>query len=124
MKIFKSISLLILLNGFSIAGFAQTTNAKKKMKTGTGVTMTSVPLKEHVCTDVCHTGPHVYMHGEKGHSCTTACKKMSADTMEMKEHKCTDACEKGGKHIYTHGEKGHTCTDACEKEVNLKRKLK
>lgn len=32
--------------------------------------------KEHVCTDKCKDGNHVYAHGEKGHTCTAECKSM------------------------------------------------
>ena len=32
--------------------------------------------KEHVCTDKCKDGTHMYAHGEKGHTCTEACTKM------------------------------------------------
>lgn len=32
--------------------------------------------KEHVCTDKCKDGTHLYAHGEKGHTCTEECKKM------------------------------------------------
>lgn len=32
--------------------------------------------KEHVCTDKCKDGTHLYAHGEKGHTCTDECKKM------------------------------------------------
>jgi predicted ester cyclase len=31
---------------------------------------------EHVCTDKCKDGNHVYAHGEKGHVCTEECHKM------------------------------------------------
>jgi len=33
-------------------------------------------LKEHHCTSACKDGKHMYAHGEKGHVCTKACKKM------------------------------------------------
>lgn len=35
---------------------------------------TTTVLKDHVCTDACKDGNHVYAHGEKGHVCTDACK--------------------------------------------------
>ena len=38
-----------------------------------------VALKDHVCTDACKNGNHVYAHGEKGHVCTDACKNKSVD---------------------------------------------
>lgn len=31
-------------------------------------------LAEHKCNDKCKSGKHEYLHGEKGHSCTDACK--------------------------------------------------
>ena len=37
----------------------------------------TVALKNHVCTDACKDGAHVYAHGEKGHVCTEACKTKS-----------------------------------------------
>ncbi|MBL7691119.1 MAG: hypothetical protein JNM41_05975 [Flavipsychrobacter sp.] len=33
-------------------------------------------MKEHKCTAACNEGKHMYAHGEKGHECTKACKKM------------------------------------------------
>jgi hypothetical protein len=33
-------------------------------------------LKEHKCTKACTKDKHVYAHGEKGHVCGDACKKM------------------------------------------------
>lgn len=30
----------------------------------------------HVCTANCKDGKHAYAHGEEGHTCTDACKKM------------------------------------------------
>ena len=39
---------------------------------------TTADLKDHVCTDACKDGNHVYAHGEKGHVCTDACKNMLA----------------------------------------------
>ncbi|MEQ1676475.1 MAG: hypothetical protein ABL876_07235 [Chitinophagaceae bacterium] len=29
--------------------------------------------KDHVCTEKCKDGTHLYAHGEKGHTCTEAC---------------------------------------------------
>jgi hypothetical protein len=37
---------------------------------------TKMEMKEHKCTSACKDGKHVYAHGEKGHVCTKACKKM------------------------------------------------
>jgi hypothetical protein len=44
----------------------------------TGNTTTGA-LKDHVCTDACKNGNHVYAHGEKGHECTDACKNQSSN---------------------------------------------
>lgn len=33
-------------------------------------------LADHVCTDKCKDGNHVYAHGEKGHVCTAKCSNM------------------------------------------------
>jgi hypothetical protein len=33
-------------------------------------------LKEHKCTATCTKSKHMYAHGEKGHTCSEACKKM------------------------------------------------
>lgn len=48
--------------------------AKQEPKTGAATSETA-ELKDHVCTDACKDGNHVYAHGEKGHVCTDACKK-------------------------------------------------
>lgn len=38
---------------------------------------TKMELKDHVCTDACHSsGKCVKAHGEKGHKCDASCKKM------------------------------------------------
>lgn len=37
---------------------------------------TKMEMKEHKCTGACKDGKHVYAHGEKGHVCGRACKKM------------------------------------------------
>jgi len=75
-------------------------------------------LKDHVCTDACKEGKHVFKHGEKGHVCTSECKqaemnKQKKGPMSLKEHTCTSACTEGN-HSYLHGEKGHVCTEACK----------
>lgn len=68
-------------------------------------------LKEHVCTDKCKDGAHLYAHGEKGHGCTEECMKKEG---AMNDHKCTDNCKEGAC-VYAHGEKGHACTGECKK---------
>ena len=40
-------------------------------------TNTKMEMKEHKCTAACKDGKHVYAHGEKGHVCTKACRKMN-----------------------------------------------
>lgn len=37
---------------------------------------TVAAAKEHSCTAECKGGKHAYAHGEKGHTCGDACKKM------------------------------------------------
>jgi hypothetical protein len=76
-------------------------------------------LKDHVCSADCKSGQHAYAHGEKGHTCGDACKKMHHS--QTTEHKCSADC-KDGKHAYAHGEKGHTCGDACKKMMHDKKK--
>ncbi|OQP64047.1 hypothetical protein A3860_21790 [Niastella vici] len=64
------VASLILVN-LSLASQAQNKKqVKKENKTE------KVKLKDHACTQACHdSGKHVYAHGEKGHVCTSACKK-------------------------------------------------
>lgn len=39
-------------------------------------------LKDHVCTDACHTEGHcVFVHGEKGHVCDETCKVKEESNM-------------------------------------------
>lgn len=100
----KAILALTMLFGLSMAVNAQTAPKKE--------------MKDHSCTKACMNGNHMYAHGEKGHECTSECKKMDAkkDKTAMKVHQCTAAC-KDGQHMYAHGEKGHTCTEACKKPM-------
>ncbi len=59
--------LMMVMAGIMVAAQAQTDKKeapKKEMK-----------MKEHVCTKACTKEHHAYAHGEKGHSCTDACKK-------------------------------------------------
>ena len=63
---------MIVVAGFVFVSVAQ------KVKTETKVTKSKteqVPLKDHVCNANCKGGKHVYMHGEKGHVCTSECPK-------------------------------------------------
>jgi hypothetical protein len=111
----KAILFLVLLASFSVAVNAQSSKSDKKKQ---AAKTEQAPLKDHVCTDACHTSGHcVYAHGEKGHTCTAACAETKSATgqMELKDHVCTDACHTSGKCVPAHGEKGHVCTDACKK---------
>ena len=115
MKMKQIIVIFALVLGFAFTVSAQTTPQKKEKKEMKSET---TQLKDHVCTSACTPEKHVYAHGEKGHVCTDACKKMEekSSTTEMKDHVCTTAC-KDGKHVYAHGEKGHVCTDSCKKKM-------
>lgn len=63
MKSVKTFAAILLMTGFlSTSAFAQT---DKK----------DAP-KEHKCTKACTKNKHAYAHGEKGHTCGDACKKM------------------------------------------------
>jgi len=112
-KQMKNLILVVaIIAGLSTACNAQTTTGKEKKKT------TGIEMKDHVCTDACHKSRQcVYTHGEKGHSCTVECAKMSTKSgkPEMKDHVCASVCI-DGKHVYGHGEKGHSCADVCKKE--------
>lgn len=73
----KKLMLVLAISGLAFAGNAQ--NDKKETKKETAKTEKSakpeMKMKEHVCTDACKDGKHMYAHGEKGHVCTDACKK-------------------------------------------------
>lgn len=65
MKSMKTFAAILLMTGFiSTGAFAQQKEQKKET------------LKEHKCTKACTKDKHVYAHGEKGHVCGDACKKM------------------------------------------------
>lgn len=75
MKTVKTFTAILLMTGFlSTAAFAQT-DTSMNAKKGT--------LKEHKCTKACTKEKHVYAHGEKGHVCGDACKKMMAQKGKM-----------------------------------------
>ncbi|MBA4196357.1 MAG: hypothetical protein C0459_02275 [Chitinophaga sp.] len=62
----KMIATAFIAACFSIPALAQDSKMQgDKMK-----------LKDHKCTAACTKDKHVYAHGEKGHVCTAACKKM------------------------------------------------
>ena len=72
----KSISKMFIatciLATLSLATQAQDKKQDQPKKTKTE----KMKLKAHVCTQACHdSGKHVYAHGEKGHVCTSDCKK-------------------------------------------------
>jgi hypothetical protein len=67
-KIMFSVAAVVM----TVAMFAQDApkmDAKKDTK------KTEMKMKEHVCTSSCKGGKHMYANGEKGHTCTAACKK-------------------------------------------------
>jgi hypothetical protein len=67
MKTVKTLAAALLLTGIlSTGAFAQKETKKDA-------------LKEHVCTKACTKTKHAYAHGEKGHVCGDACKKMMMD---------------------------------------------
>lgn len=60
---------------------------------------------------------HMASCGEKGHTCTDACKKADKKGKKvLKEHTCNSSCT-ADKHATTCGEKGHTCTAECKKTM-------
>ncbi len=65
MRTVKQIAAALLI-AVSIANFSY---AQEKQEN-------KMELKEHKCTDACKNGKHMYAHGEKGHVCGKACKKM------------------------------------------------
>lgn len=117
------------------AAFIGTASAQSTTQSTAANISTPPAQKEHVCAASCTTLAHAYVHGEKGHICTDACKatatgaskssccagkaqataaccaghgKAEASAQATKEHSCTAEC-KDGKHSYAHGEKGHAC---------------
>jgi len=61
MKTMKTFAAVLLMTGFLATGAL----AQKKET-----------AKEHKCTKACTKEKHAYAHGEKGHTCGEACKKM------------------------------------------------
>ncbi|MFZ1688279.1 MAG: hypothetical protein WAU70_12690 [Flavobacteriales bacterium] len=121
------------------AAFIGNASAQDSMQSSAASISPAPATKEHVCSPACTKMAHAYVHGEKGHICTDACKttattgskasccagkaqtaaccsghgKAEASAQTTKEHSCTEAC-KDGKHSYAHGEKGHACATAEE----------
>lgn len=81
MKTLRSLSLLLLISGFSATMSAQETPKKHVCKTESCKkkhAKKNAEGKDHACTEACHAeGKHVYKHGEKGHVCDESCKKNS-----------------------------------------------
>jgi septal ring-binding cell division protein DamX len=112
-KMKQVILAVAIFIGISVSANAQTSSNKETKEEQ------KMELKDHKCTEACHTSGHcVLAHGEKGHTCTVDCKKMETNSSqaEMKEHVCTEAC-KNGQHMYVHGETGHTCGETCKKKM-------
>lgn len=91
MKKVKTFAAVLFMTGFlSTGAFAQDSKMDKKMdkmdskmdkkmdKMDSKMDKmdSKMAMKEHKCTAACKDGKHVYAHGEKGHVCTDACKKM------------------------------------------------
>lgn len=62
MKAMKTFAAVLLMTGF--------------LSTGAMAQQKKEALKEHKCTKACTKDKHAYAHGEKGHVCGDACKKM------------------------------------------------
>ena len=56
-----------------MSAMAQGNMDKKEGKMDTK--MSKMKMKDHVCNSSCTKDKCNYMHGEKGHGCTDACKK-------------------------------------------------
>lgn len=108
----KKFLLLLACAGFIGTASAQTSAAE------------TTDLKEHACSATCTKEAHAYVHGEKGHACTSACA--TAASTEKKAGGCcagkktATACAMGAKsegHAAAHAEAGaakdHACTAAC-----------
>lgn len=96
----KIIFTAAILVGLSLATNAQTTPKKAKSESTKTETAKNKSTNAHTSC------------GEKGHVCSTDCKKAEVST--MKEHTCTNACTTNA-HMYACGEKGHTCSAECKK---------
>lgn len=99
MKTVKTFAAILFMTGFlSTAAFAQDSKMDKKMdkmeskmekKTDKMDSKMDhkmdkmddkMAMKDHKCTKACKDGKHVYAHGEKGHVCGDACKKMEKNS--------------------------------------------
>jgi hypothetical protein len=63
----KKVMLMMAFAGIMFAANAQ---GDKKMEEP----KKDMKMKEHVCTKACTKDKHAYACGEKGHTCTAACK--------------------------------------------------
>ena len=70
MKTVKTFAAVLFMTGFLSTGAFAQTDKKTESK------MDKMALKEHKCTKACTKEKHIYAHGEKGHTCGEACKKM------------------------------------------------
>lgn len=71
MKTMKTLATCLLMTCFlSTAALAQDKKMDSKMDAQ------KETLKDHKCTKACTKDKHAYTHGEKGHVCGDACKKM------------------------------------------------
>jgi len=71
MKTVKIVIASLLLT----ASFSATSIAQDAKKEDTKTAKSAPQLKEHKCNAQCNAAAHNYLHGEKGHVCTAACKK-------------------------------------------------
>ena len=84
MKTVKTFAAILFMTGFlSTAAFAQDSKMDKKMESKMDKMDSKMDkmdekmdMKDHKCTKACKDGKHTYAHGEKGHVCGDACKKM------------------------------------------------
>ena len=77
MKTVKTFAAILFMTGFlSTAAFAQDSKMDKKMESKMDKMDEKMDMKDHKCTKACKDGKHTYAHGEKGHVCGDACKKM------------------------------------------------
>jgi hypothetical protein len=75
-KIFFSFLVVAAISFTACKDNKKPDEAKTPQKTEE-IKPTMAAEKDHVCTDKCKDGVHVYAHGEKGHVCTEECAKMN-----------------------------------------------
>jgi|GEM_PF-1933961 len=74
MKLLKIMSVVLIAATLSMSAMAQ--NQAKQTRNAKH----AAQQKEHICNPLCNAAEHNYVHGEKGHKCTTECKKTSTAT--------------------------------------------